>query len=83
MAASSARTVASAAAEVARLFLVTPADLRQAAAAALPAADFSMRLRDVEVFAPTAALLYQFTEVALEGRSVRVADFYQPPFTHR
>jgi hypothetical protein len=35
------------------------------------------------VFAPTAAMLYQFSEVALDGRSVRVADFYQPPFTHR
>jgi hypothetical protein len=35
------------------------------------------------VFAPTAAMLYQFSEVALDGRTVRVADFYQPPWTHR
>jgi 8-oxo-dGTP pyrophosphatase MutT (NUDIX family) len=69
--------------EVARLFLVTPADLRQAAAAALPEDGFSMRFREVEVFAPTGAMLYQFSEVALDGRHVRVADFYQPPWTHR
>jgi hypothetical protein len=37
----------------------------------------------LEVFAPTAAILYQFSEAALDGRQVRVADFYQPPFTHR
>jgi hypothetical protein len=35
------------------------------------------------VFAPTAAILYQFSEVALDGRQARVSDFYQPPFTHR
>jgi len=69
--------------EVARLFLVTPDELREAAAAALPETGFSMRFRAVEVFAPTAAILYQFTEVALGGREVRVADFYQPPWTHR
>jgi 8-oxo-dGTP pyrophosphatase MutT (NUDIX family) len=69
--------------EVARMFLVTPDELREAAAAALPEAGFSMRFRAVEVFAPTAAILYQFAEVALDGRQVRVGDFYQPPFTHR
>ena len=31
---------------------------------------------------PTAAILYQFSEVALDGRPARVTDFYQPPFTH-
>jgi 8-oxo-dGTP pyrophosphatase MutT (NUDIX family) len=71
--------------EVARLFLVPASELRQAVASAdLSAPDqFSLKFREVEVFAPTAAILYQFSEVALDGRSVRVADFYQPPWTHR
>lgn len=33
-----------------------------------------------EVYAPTAALLYQFREVALHGKQTRVADFDQPTF---
>jgi hypothetical protein len=37
----------------------------------------------VQVFAPTAAMLYQFSEVALDGRPCRVADFHQPAWTHR
>ena len=59
--------------------------LRQAVAAATPGPsdEFSLELPWVEVFAPTAAMLYQFSEVALDGRTVRVADFYQPPWTHR
>jgi 8-oxo-dGTP pyrophosphatase MutT (NUDIX family) len=32
------------------------------------------------VYAPTAAILYQFREVALHCQHVRVADFEQPPF---
>jgi 8-oxo-dGTP pyrophosphatase MutT (NUDIX family) len=32
------------------------------------------------VHAPTAAILYQFREVGLHGRSTRVAHFDQPPF---
>jgi 8-oxo-dGTP pyrophosphatase MutT (NUDIX family) len=35
---------------------------------------------DDEVFAPTAAMLYQFREVALAGRVTRVAHFEQPRF---
>ncbi|HYM66422.1 MAG TPA: CoA pyrophosphatase [Patescibacteria group bacterium] len=72
-------------AEVARLFPVPLAVLRQASSAAHPGASelFSLLLPGVQVFAPTAAILYQFSEVALEGRAVRVADFYQPPWTHR
>ncbi len=69
--------------EVAVMFLPTAAALLRAAATAGRGDDFSMRLPGVEVFAPTAAMLYQFTEVALSGRSVRVADFHQPPWTHR
>lgn len=33
------------------------------------------------MFAPTAALIYQFREVCLHGRPTRVADFGQPEFT--
>ena len=35
---------------------------------------------DDEVFAPTAAILFQFREVALYGRATRVAHFEQPRF---
>jgi len=71
------------AAEVAVMFLPTTSDLLRAASIAGRGAAFSMQLPGVEVFAPTAAMLYQFAEVALTGRAVRVADFYQPPWTHR
>jgi 8-oxo-dGTP pyrophosphatase MutT (NUDIX family) len=72
-------------AEVAELFVIPLEDLREAVAEARPggSAAFSLVLPEVEVFAPTAAILYQFSEVALDGRSVRVADFFQPPWTHR
>lgn len=33
-----------------------------------------------EIYAPTAAILYQFKEVGLRGRSTRVAHFEQPQF---
>jgi 8-oxo-dGTP pyrophosphatase MutT (NUDIX family) len=69
--------------EVAQVFLVGLPDLRAAVARAGPGESFSMKLEQVEVFAPTAAILYQFSEVALDGHSVRVADFHQPPWTHR
>jgi 8-oxo-dGTP pyrophosphatase MutT (NUDIX family) len=71
--------------EVARLFVVPLTELQAAVAAARPGPSqaFSLRLSRVEVFAPTAAILYQFSEVALDGRAVRVGDFFQPPWTHR
>jgi 8-oxo-dGTP pyrophosphatase MutT (NUDIX family) len=69
--------------EVAQVFLVGLPDLRAAVSQARPGESFSLKLEQVEVFAPTAAILYQFSEVALDGRSVRVADFHQPPWTHR
>ena len=69
--------------EVAQLFVIAIPELRAAVAGARPGDEFSLRLEQVEVFAPTAAILYQFSEVALDGRPVRVTDFYQPPFTHR
>ena len=71
------------ASEVAVMFLPSVADLTRAADRAGSGPAFSMRLPGVEVFAPTAAMLYQFTEVVLRGRAVRVADFHQPPWTHR
>lgn len=71
--------------EVAELYVIPIAELRAAVSVARPGRSraFSLKLERVEVFAPTAAMLYQFSEVALDGHSVRVADFYQPPFTHR
>jgi 8-oxo-dGTP pyrophosphatase MutT (NUDIX family) len=73
------------ASEVAELYVIGAPELREAVAASRPGASpsFSLRFSRVEVFAPTGAILYQFSEVALDGRSCRVADFYQPPFTHR
>jgi hypothetical protein len=35
------------------------------------------------VHAPTAAVLFQFREVALRGRQTRVADLEQPVFAWR
>lgn len=71
--------------EVARLFLVGAPELRQAVAGATlePPELFSLQFAEVEVFAPTAAMLYQFSEVALDGRPCRVAGFHQPAWTHR
>ena len=69
--------------EVAELYVIAIPELRAAVSAARPGQAFSLRLERVRVFAPTAAILYQFSEVALDGRVARVTDFYQPPFTHR
>lgn len=73
------------AAEVAHLYLVTLDELRSAVAVtpAGTSSDFCLRMEWGEVYAPTAAILYQFSRVALDGRMQRVNDFYQPPFTHR
>jgi 8-oxo-dGTP pyrophosphatase MutT (NUDIX family) len=69
--------------EVAKLYVIAVPELRAAVSAARPGQAFSLRLERVQIFAPTAAILYQFSEVALDGRAARVTDFYQPPFTHR
>jgi 8-oxo-dGTP pyrophosphatase MutT (NUDIX family) len=69
--------------EVAQLYVIAIPELRAAVSTARPGQAFSLRLERLEVFAPTAAILYQFSEVALDGREARVTDFYQPPFTHR
>ena len=69
--------------EVAELYVIGIPELRAAVSSASPGDAFSLKLERIEVFAPTAAILYQFSEVALDGREARVTDFYQPPFTHR
>ncbi len=71
--------------EVARLFVITLSELCRAVAAAEPGTStgFSLPFAWGTVYAPTAAILYQFHEVAVAGRPVRVNDFYQPPFTWR
>jgi mutator protein MutT len=43
----------------------------------------SLPLFGTQIYAPTAAVLHQFREVALHGRSTRVAHFDQPPFARR
>jgi len=42
-----------------------------------------MPVGDAWIAAPTAALLYQFSEVCLRGRGTRVAHFDQPMFARR
>lgn len=71
--------------EVAHVYLITLAELSRAVERADPGTSesFCLRFNFGAVYAPTAAILYQFSEVALDGRSRRVNDFYQPPFTHR
>ncbi|HEY2597316.1 MAG TPA: CoA pyrophosphatase [Candidatus Dormibacteraeota bacterium] len=71
--------------EVAELFLLKLTDLRAAVGSAKKGASraFCLELPWGPVYAPTAAILHQFSEVALDGRSTRVKDFYQPPFARR
>jgi 8-oxo-dGTP pyrophosphatase MutT (NUDIX family) len=73
------------AAEVAELFLLDLRDLRSAVGSAKRGTSraFCLELPWGPVYAPTAAILYQFSEVALNGRVTRVNDFYQPPFARR
>lgn len=40
----------------------------------------SMNFLDDRIYAPTAAMLYQFREVAIHGRDTRVAHYDQPVF---
>ena len=71
--------------EVAELFLLKLADLQSAVRSARRGTSraFCLELPWGPVYAPTAAILYQFSEVALDGRATRVNDFYQPPFARR
>jgi 8-oxo-dGTP pyrophosphatase MutT (NUDIX family) len=53
---------------------------------AVPGADsplLSLPLVGTHIFSPTAAIVYQLREVALEGRSTRVQHFGQPSFAWR
>ncbi len=43
----------------------------------------SMKLQADQIYAPTAALLYQFREVAILGRPTRVLEYDQPLFAWR
>lgn len=71
--------------EIARLYVITLPELLRAAAEAAPGPSpgFFLPFEWDNVYAPTAAMLYQFAEVAIAGGDVRVGDFYQPPFTWR
>lgn len=71
--------------EVARIFLLSLEEVRAvvAHAAVGTSPSFHLEFSWGSMYAPTAAILYQFRDVALAGRSTRVAGFYQPPFTHR
>lgn len=40
----------------------------------------SVRVLGQDIFAPTAAVIYQFREVAIHGRDTRVRHYDQPPF---
>ena len=40
----------------------------------------SVRILGQDIFAPTAAVIYQFREVAIHGRGTRVFHYDQPPF---
>jgi len=43
----------------------------------------SVRILGQDIFAPTAAVVFQFREVAMHGRDTRVADYDQPVFAWR
>lgn len=74
-----------AAGEIARVFVPSLRELQGTVAAAAPgqSEDFGLRFGWGKMYAPTAAIVYQFIEVGVGGRTVRVNDFFQPPFTWR
>lgn len=79
--ASAAARVTASPHEVDTAYLVPLADLDQPhALRPTPLLHFVLASLPTTVHAPTAALLYQFREVALHGRDVRVADVEQPFF---
>ncbi len=70
--------------EVDAAFRVSLAELDHPTALQLqPLLHFVMPSLPSTVHAPTAAIIYQFREVALHGREVRVADVEQPYFAWR
>jgi 8-oxo-dGTP pyrophosphatase MutT (NUDIX family) len=48
-----------------------------------PLLHFQLEVPGTTVYAPTAAILYQFRELALHGRHIRVSDEEQPRFAWR
>lgn len=74
--------------EVARVFLIPLGELnrpelpefRDTDAGEHPVLSVSLPTAGGSVFAPTAAVLYQFREVALRGGATRVSHFDQPQF---
>ena len=48
-----------------------------------PVLSLPMPILGTSIHAPTAAVLYQFREVALHGRNTRVAHYEQPVFAWR
>ena len=75
------------ASEVARVYRVPLAELdvepEFLAVPELPAPVIRLPLFDRHVHAPTAAIIYQFCQVALHGREQRVAHFEAPVFLWR
>ncbi len=73
-----------AASEVAQIYLIPLADLDvQPRLLSIPESDspvIQLPLLGRYLHAPTAAIVYQFCQVALHGRTVRVAHFEQPVF---
>ena len=43
----------------------------------------SVHILEQDIFAPTAAVILQFRDVAIHGRDTRVAHYDQPPFAWR
>jgi 8-oxo-dGTP pyrophosphatase MutT (NUDIX family) len=78
-------------AEVAQLYRIPLAELRREGSPqifSIPESDrpvirLPIPLMNTEINAPTAAMLYQFREVALEGRATRVEHFDQPVWAWR
>jgi 8-oxo-dGTP pyrophosphatase MutT (NUDIX family) len=78
-------------AEVDRLFRIPLSELRRPESPeifSIPESDrpvirLPIPLMKTEINAPTAAMLYQFREVALEGRATRVEHFDQPVWAWR
>lgn len=77
--------------EVARVFSIPLSDLdgpdiphlESTSAGAEPVLSVPLRSLGHRIYAPTAAMLYQFREVALRGQATRVAHFDQPRFAWR
>jgi hypothetical protein len=76
-------------AEVARLYRVHLSELAKPGSpefVSIPESDRPVvryPILDTKVYAPTAAVIYQFMEVAVRGRDTRVAHLEQPVWAWR